>query len=50
MPEFVERDDEHQRWKRAVLSRDLELPEVDTSPSGMPRPRRAPVNMPAEPG
>jgi alkanesulfonate monooxygenase SsuD/methylene tetrahydromethanopterin reductase-like flavin-dependent oxidoreductase (luciferase family) len=50
MPEFVERDDEHQRWKRAVLSRDLELPEVDTSPSAMPRPRRAPVNMPAESG
>jgi hypothetical protein len=38
MPEFVERDDEHQRWKQAVLSRDLELPEVDTSPSAVPRP------------
>jgi alkanesulfonate monooxygenase SsuD/methylene tetrahydromethanopterin reductase-like flavin-dependent oxidoreductase (luciferase family) len=50
MPEFVERDDEHQRWKRAVLSRDLELPEVDTSPSAMPRPQRAPVNMPADSG
>ena len=50
MPEFVERDDEHQRWKQAVLARDLELAEVDTSPAAMPRPQRAPVNMPAESG
>ena len=50
MPEFVERDDEHGRWKRAVLSGDVQLPEVDTSPSAVPRPRRAPVDMPAKSG
>jgi hypothetical protein len=50
MPEFVERDDDHRRWKQAVLARDRELPEVDTSPAAMPRPQRAHVNMPAESG
>ena len=42
MPEFHERDAEHQEWKQAVLAGDIELEEVDTSPEAMPRPQRAP--------
>jgi len=44
MPEFVERDDGHQAWKRAVLAGDVELEELDTSPEALPRPRRAPID------
>jgi alkanesulfonate monooxygenase SsuD/methylene tetrahydromethanopterin reductase-like flavin-dependent oxidoreductase (luciferase family) len=43
MPEFVERDGEHQEWKQAVLAGDIVLDQVDTSPDALPRPRRAPV-------
>lgn len=32
MPEFHERDGEHQAWKQAVLAGDLELEEIDTDP------------------
>jgi alkanesulfonate monooxygenase SsuD/methylene tetrahydromethanopterin reductase-like flavin-dependent oxidoreductase (luciferase family) len=32
MPEFHDRDAEHQAWKQAVLSGDLELEELDTEP------------------
>jgi alkanesulfonate monooxygenase SsuD/methylene tetrahydromethanopterin reductase-like flavin-dependent oxidoreductase (luciferase family) len=31
MPEFHARDPEHQEWKQAVLSRELELPRPDTT-------------------
>ncbi|MGH9026829.1 MAG: LLM class flavin-dependent oxidoreductase, partial [Acidimicrobiia bacterium] len=44
MPEFVERDDEHQAWKRAVLAGDEVLEEVDTSPDVLPRPERKPID------
>ena len=32
MPEFQERDAEHQEWKRRVLAGDVELEEIDPSP------------------
>jgi luciferase family oxidoreductase group 1 len=32
MPEFHDREPEHQVWKQAVLNREIELPEIDTSP------------------
>lgn len=32
MPEFHERDGDHQAWKKAVLAGDLELDEIDTDP------------------
>ena len=32
MPEFHDREAEHQAWKQAVLSGDLELEELDTEP------------------
>jgi len=32
MPEFHEREPEHQAWKQAVLSRELELEPIDTQP------------------
>lgn len=32
MPEFHEREPEHQEWKQAVLSGDLQLEELDTEP------------------
>ena len=47
MPEFVARDDEHQRWKAAVLAGDIVLDEVDTSPPALPRPMRAPIETTA---
>jgi alkanesulfonate monooxygenase SsuD/methylene tetrahydromethanopterin reductase-like flavin-dependent oxidoreductase (luciferase family) len=47
MPEFVERDGEHQTWKRAVLDGEIELDEVDTSPDALPRPRRKPIESTA---
>ena len=43
MPEFVERDIEHQAWKAAVLAGDIDLAEVDTSPETLRRPVRAPI-------
>jgi len=45
MPEFHERDGDHQAWKTAVLAGEIELDEVDTSPDAMPRPQR---NRPIE--
>ena len=32
MPEFHEREPEHQEWKRKVLAGAIELDEVDTEP------------------
>ena len=32
MPEFHEREPEHQKWKQAVLAGDIELEEIDTDP------------------
>jgi alkanesulfonate monooxygenase SsuD/methylene tetrahydromethanopterin reductase-like flavin-dependent oxidoreductase (luciferase family) len=32
MPEFHDREPEHQQWKQAVLSGDIELEELDTEP------------------
>ncbi len=43
MPEFVERDAEHQRWKERVLTRDITLEVPDTSPEALPRPVRRPI-------
>ena len=48
MPEFTDRDVEHQRWKSAVLARDVVLDEVDTSPEVLPRPRRGRTKTPQE--
>jgi alkanesulfonate monooxygenase SsuD/methylene tetrahydromethanopterin reductase-like flavin-dependent oxidoreductase (luciferase family) len=36
MPEFHERDGEHQEWKQAVLSGEIQLPEIDTTPFNVP--------------
>jgi hypothetical protein len=47
MPEFVARDDEHQRWKAAVLAGDIVLDEIDTSPQTLARPMRAPIETSA---
>lgn len=35
MPEFHERDPQHQEWKKAVLAGDIELEEIDTDPYTM---------------
>ena len=43
MPEFVERQPEHEEWKRQVLAGEIALEEVDTSPDALPRPVRRPV-------
>ena len=32
MPEFQEREPEHQEWKQGVLSGEIKLPELDTTP------------------
>ena len=32
MPEFHEREPEHQEWKRRVLAGEIELDEIDTDP------------------
>jgi hypothetical protein len=32
MPEFQAHEAEHQEWKRKVLSREIELEEIDTAP------------------
>jgi luciferase family oxidoreductase group 1 len=45
MPEFVERDGEHETWKRRVLAGDVVLELHDTSPEALPRPQRPPVNV-----
>ena len=37
MPEFHDREPEHQAWKQAVLAGDLELEELDTEPFATPR-------------
>ncbi|HZN14294.1 MAG TPA: LLM class flavin-dependent oxidoreductase [Acidimicrobiales bacterium] len=47
MPEFLERDAEHQTWKRGVLAGDIELDEVDTSPDTLARPVRKPIETSA---
>jgi alkanesulfonate monooxygenase SsuD/methylene tetrahydromethanopterin reductase-like flavin-dependent oxidoreductase (luciferase family) len=36
MPDFHEREGEHQEWKRGVLSGAIELDEIDTQPYNMP--------------
>ncbi|MDQ6696911.1 MAG: LLM class flavin-dependent oxidoreductase [Actinomycetota bacterium] len=47
MPEFAGRDAEHQVWKQQVLSGELLLDEVDTSPDALPRPERKPITADA---
>ncbi len=32
MPEFHDREPEHQEWKAGVLAGEIELDEIDTSP------------------
>jgi alkanesulfonate monooxygenase SsuD/methylene tetrahydromethanopterin reductase-like flavin-dependent oxidoreductase (luciferase family) len=44
MPEFVERDAEHQRWKQRVLAGDITLEVPDLSPAALPRPVRRPIS------
>jgi alkanesulfonate monooxygenase SsuD/methylene tetrahydromethanopterin reductase-like flavin-dependent oxidoreductase (luciferase family) len=36
MPEFQERDAQHQDWKRAVLAGEVTLPDIDTEPYNRP--------------
>jgi alkanesulfonate monooxygenase SsuD/methylene tetrahydromethanopterin reductase-like flavin-dependent oxidoreductase (luciferase family) len=36
MPEFHAREPEHQAWKRAVLSGEIQLEEIDTTPFNLP--------------
>ena len=43
MPEFNERQSEHEAWKQRVLAGDIALDEVDTSPDVLPRPQRRPI-------
>ena len=45
MPEFIERDGEHQAWKQQVLNGDITLEEIDTSPDALARPVRKPVEV-----
>ena len=40
MPEFHDREDEHQAWKQGVLAGETELEEIDTSPYADSRPTR----------
>ena len=49
MPEFHEREGEHQEWKRKVLSGQLELPEIDTSPYNV-RSNQTPTGVAAAKG
>jgi hypothetical protein len=37
MPEFHEREPEHQAWKQQVLAGEIELEEIDTEPYAMRR-------------
>jgi alkanesulfonate monooxygenase SsuD/methylene tetrahydromethanopterin reductase-like flavin-dependent oxidoreductase (luciferase family) len=46
MPEFHERDGEHQAWKRSVLAGEIELEEIGIDPSARGRPARR-VDAPA---
>ena len=39
MPEFHDREKDHQEWKRAVLSGELELEQIDTEAHGFRRPK-----------
>jgi luciferase family oxidoreductase group 1 len=39
MPEFQERDIDHQAWKQSVLSGDIQLEELDTTPFADNRPK-----------
>jgi hypothetical protein len=39
MPEFHERDHQHQEWKERVLAGELELDEIDTAPYAIARRR-----------
>ncbi len=39
MPEFHDREGEHQQWKRAVLAGELKLDEIDTEPFNVTRGR-----------
>jgi alkanesulfonate monooxygenase SsuD/methylene tetrahydromethanopterin reductase-like flavin-dependent oxidoreductase (luciferase family) len=39
MPEFHEREDEHQEWKQAVLAGEIDLEEIDTTPYAVARRR-----------
>ncbi len=43
MPEFVDRDADHQRWKHSVLAGETILEEVDTSSDALPRPKLEPI-------
>ncbi len=45
MPEFIERDGEHQTWKQSVLSGATLLEEVNTSPDALARPVRKPIEV-----
>ncbi len=36
MPEFHDREPEHQEWKRGVLAVEIELEEIDTTPYNLP--------------
>ena len=47
MPEFNERDAEHQDWKHKVLAGEITLDEVDTSADALPRPQRGPIETTA---
>jgi len=47
MPEFNDRDGEHQDWKHDVLDGAITLDEVDTSPDALPRPQRGPIETTA---
>jgi hypothetical protein len=39
MPEFHDREKDHQEWKRAVLSGELELERIDIEAHGFRRPK-----------
>jgi hypothetical protein len=43
MPEFHEREPQHQEWKQAVLAGDIQLSEIDTGPQ-TPRSLQTPAN------
>ena len=52
MPEFHDRETEHQEWKRRVLSREIELEEIDTAPYDIPgrlKPTQKPGTAPPLP-
>ena len=47
MPEFVDREEEHLKWKEAVLAGDIQLDDIDTDPFNA-RARGAPALPPSE--